>query len=87
MRGIVDKIARPSQLRADLPQPIGIGGILAADHQNRVHQLGKVMHRLLAVLSCVADIPDIRPHDLRKPRFSAAMMLRVSSTESVVCVI
>ena len=87
LAAVGDQIARNADLGADLAQPVGIGTVGGADHQDNVDQLAQVPHRGLAVLRRIADIPGVRALDIGETRLSsAAMMSLVSSTLSVVCV-
>ena len=62
-----DEIAGRAGLVADLAQPVGIGTVLGADHQNNVHQRREFAHRGLAVLRGVADVARFRADDVGKP--------------------
>ena len=64
LAAVRDQVARDAFLGADLAQPVGIGGVLRADHQDHVDQLGEVAHGRLAVLRRVADVARLGPDDV-----------------------
>ena len=71
LAAVRDQIARNAFLGADLAQPVGIGTVLRADHQDHVDELGEFAHRRLAVLRRVADVARLGADDVGEPRCSA----------------
>ena len=59
LAAVGDQIARHADFGADLAQPVGIGAVRGADHQDDVDELAQVPHRRLPVLGCIADIAGI----------------------------
>ena len=64
LAAVREQVARHAGFDADLAQPIGIGAVLGADHQDHVGDLGQLAHGRLAVLGRIADVIDVRTHDV-----------------------
>ena len=61
-----DQITRDAGFGADFAQPVRVGTIGGAHHQDDVHELAEVPYRRLAVLCRIADIPDVRALNICK---------------------
>ena len=60
LAAVGDQVARHAFLEADLAQPVGIGAVLGADHQQQIDDIAKLAHGRLAVLGGIADVRDVR---------------------------
>jgi hypothetical protein len=86
--GAVDQVGARALLLRQLAQAVGIGTVDRTHHQHQVAIGGQLAHRVLPVLRRVADVVVARALQRRESAAaSVAITSRVSSTDSVVCVV
>ena len=74
-----DKVARNPDLVANLAQPVGVGAVAGAHDDDDVGDLAQLAHGSLSILCRVADVANIRTHDVAE-----AAMQRGDHTARIV---
>ena len=63
---VVDQVSRDSGLTRHLDEPVRVGRVGRADHEEQVDLREQLLHRPLAIGGRVADVLALRPADLRE---------------------